>query len=66
MRDFYTFMVNFMQVLPQYRGRDLYIVGEGYAGHFVPIFARVLDYMKNEDLNLKGVALGNAWVDPFY
>lgn len=44
----------------------MYLTGESYAGHYIPIFA---DYIYHNPINgvkLGGVALGNAWVDPFY
>lgn len=55
--------------------RQLYFSGESHAGHYIP---SMMDFIlkKNDDLNsntmplvkmdLKGAAIGNGWVDPFY
>jgi len=43
MNDLYIFMVGVMHYFPQYKKRPLYIVGEGLAGHFVPLFGQILD-----------------------
>ena len=40
--DFYTFMIGFMSVFPEFRGRDLFIFGEGLAGHLVPVLAHII------------------------
>ncbi|KAL6566839.1 hypothetical protein OROMI_015243 [Orobanche minor] len=45
---------------------ELYVTGEGYAGHFIPVLAtRILDgNEKNEfQMKLRGVCLGNPWLD---
>jgi cathepsin A (carboxypeptidase C) len=34
--DFYTFMTEFLQTFPQFKGRDFFITGESYAGHYIP------------------------------
>ena len=59
-----TFILEFLQLHPQYKGRDLYVTGESYAGHHIPYYSsRYFEMMKtNKDINLKGVAIGNGWV----
>ncbi|XP_071722262.1 serine carboxypeptidase 1-like [Rutidosis leptorrhynchoides] len=64
----YTFLVNWLQRFPHYKNRDFFITGESYAGHYVPQLAYTLLAMnKNPDhttfINLKGIAIGNAWID---
>ena len=64
--DFYMFLHNFMQKYPEYKGREIYITGESYAGHYIPNIARTLQLSYDDDINLAGIAIGNGWVDPFY
>ena len=55
-----------MQKYPEYKGREIYITGESYAGHYIPNIARTLQLSYDDDINLAGIAIGNGWVDPFY
>ncbi|XP_027352645.1 serine carboxypeptidase-like 45 [Abrus precatorius] len=60
-RDNLVFLQNWFIKFPEYRNRSLFIVGESYAGHYVPQLAELmLQFNKKEMLfNLKGIALGN-------
>lgn len=60
-RDNLKFLQGWFAKFPRYKGRDLYITGESYAGHYVPQLAqRIVEFNKKEKLfNLKGIALGN-------
>ncbi|KAI3439702.1 Carboxypeptidase [Psidium guajava] len=65
--DSYTFLVNWLDRFPHYKTRDFYITGESYAGHYVPQLAYTI-VSRNKNLNqtrinLKGIAIGNAWID---
>ena len=51
---------------PDYKGRDIYLTGESYAGHYIPNIARTLQLKQDSQINLAGIAIGNGWVDPFY
>uniref|UniRef100_A0A803KRD9 Carboxypeptidase n=1 Tax=Chenopodium quinoa TaxID=63459 RepID=A0A803KRD9_CHEQI len=66
-KDAYTFLVNWFERFPQYKNRDFYLAGESYAGHYVPQLAyTILHNNKNANhdfINLKGIAIGNAWID---
>ncbi|KMT05004.1 hypothetical protein BVRB_7g171640 [Beta vulgaris subsp. vulgaris] len=66
-KDAYTFLVNWFERFPQYKTREFYLTGESYAGHYVPQLAyTILHHNKNAkhtSINLKGIAIGNAWVD---
>lgn len=66
-KDAYTFLVNWLERFPQYKNRDFYLTGESYAGHYVPQLAyTILQNNKNTNrnfINLKGIAIGNAWID---
>jgi len=64
-QNFYTFLIEFLEIFPQYKKRPLYITGESYAGHYIPVIASEIVRNKNSDLNLKGIAIGNGWVDPY-
>lgn len=61
-----AFLRGFLEANPEYDGRDFFITGESYAGHYIPAIAY---YLKNTatDINLKlaGIAIGNGLTDPF-
>ncbi|KAM7272173.1 hypothetical protein ACFE04_026836 [Oxalis oulophora] len=67
MVDAYTFILKWLDRFPVYRDRDFYITGESYAGHYVPQLAvTILENNKitNQSvINLKGIAIGNAYID---
>jgi hypothetical protein len=66
--SFVTFLVNFYEAFPEYKGRPLYLSGESYAGHFIPaIAAELLSNPQAEaaGIRLAGLAIGNGWVDPY-
>ncbi|XP_021715606.1 serine carboxypeptidase II-3-like [Chenopodium quinoa] len=68
-KDAYTFLVNWFERFPQYKNREFYLAGESYAGHYVPQLAYTILHKNNNAkhdssfINLKGIAIGNAWVD---
>ncbi|KAL5992712.1 hypothetical protein ACLOJK_013631 [Asimina triloba] len=66
-QDSYTFLVNWLERFPQYKSRDFYIAGESYAGHYVPQLAQTIlrnnKITKQTVINLRGIAIGNAWID---
>ncbi|CAA7050998.1 unnamed protein product [Microthlaspi erraticum] len=68
--DSYRFLVNWFERFPQYKHRDFYIVGESYAGHFVPQLSKLVHErnkgFKNPALNLKGFMVGNAVTDDYH
>ncbi|XP_073124992.1 serine carboxypeptidase-like 26 [Henckelia pumila] len=65
--DSYTFLLNWLERFPEYKTRDFYMTGESYAGHYVPQLAQLI--LKNNKItnqtviNLKGIAIGNAYID---
>ncbi|KAK8988909.1 hypothetical protein V6N11_030281 [Hibiscus sabdariffa] len=65
--DSYVFLLNWLERFPQYKTRDFFITGESYAGHYVPQLASyILSRNKGTNqtlINLKGIAIGNAWID---
>jgi len=64
--DMAIMLRGFVEQNPEFAGRDFYITGESYAGHYVPAISH---YLLNEatdvNLTLKGIAIGNGLTDPF-
>ena len=64
--DMAIMLRGFLEQNPEFAGRDFYITGESYAGHYVPAISH---YLLNEgsdvNLNLKGLAIGNGLTDPY-
>ncbi|XWS54067.1 hypothetical protein CRYUN_Cryun10bG0057200 [Craigia yunnanensis] len=60
-RDNLVFLQNWFLKFPQYRNRSLFIIGESYAGHYIPQLAELMLQFnkKNNQFNLKGIAMGN-------
>ncbi|GAX20239.1 carboxypeptidase D [Fistulifera solaris] len=78
--DFYYFLQAFLKLhsdkfvistngRPE-MNRDLYFSGESYAGHYNIIYANhILQQNTQPDnirIRIKGAAIGNGWVDPYY
>jgi len=64
--DMAIFLKGFVEQNPEFDGRDFYITGESYAGHYVPAIAYHLTAVATDvPLNLKGIAIGNGLTDPF-
>uniref|UniRef100_M8BGF0 Carboxypeptidase n=1 Tax=Aegilops tauschii TaxID=37682 RepID=M8BGF0_AEGTA len=65
--DAYLFLANWMERFPEYKGREFYITGESYAGHYVPQLAHAILRHASPAINLKGIMIGNAvindWTD---
>ena len=60
-------MLAFYAMYPQYAKLDVYIIGESFAGHYVPAIGPQAIVQSNSSYakNLKGIAIGNGWVDPY-
>ncbi|ORX84226.1 alpha/beta-hydrolase [Anaeromyces robustus] len=65
-KDFNTFLGQFFKVFPQYKNAEIYIAGESFAGTYIPYIASNLinNPVNGEMINLKGIAIGNGWIDP--
>ncbi|KAK9002782.1 hypothetical protein V6N11_060362 [Hibiscus sabdariffa] len=66
-QDSYTFLVNWLERFPEYKTSDFFITGESYAGHYVPQLAQTIlrnnKHTNQTTINLKGIAIGNAYID---
>ncbi|XP_076885732.1 serine carboxypeptidase II-3-like [Bidens hawaiensis] len=63
--DSYAFLVNWFRRFPHYKNNDFFIIGESYAGFYIPELADVI-IKKNKEghassiINIKGVMVGNG------
>jgi carboxypeptidase D len=74
--NFYEFLQTWLKIFQQFQGRDTYLTGESYAGIYIPYFVDYILTQQNASSNsnsgsvipiaLKGFAIGNGWIDPFY
>jgi cathepsin A (carboxypeptidase C) len=64
--DFYIFLQGFVKAFPQFAGRDLYITGESYAGHYIPAMSAEIVRKGGLKLNFKGIAIGNGLVSMYH
>jgi hypothetical protein len=58
----------FLAFHPELDGRELYIAGESYGGHYVPNTAKAIEVWNSQPgqkqlINLKGIAVGNGYAD---
>ncbi|GMN61586.1 hypothetical protein TIFTF001_030676 [Ficus carica] len=68
--DNLEFLLKWFERFPQYKGRDFYITGESYAGHYVPQLSQAIvrynSATNEKTINLKGYMVGNALFDDHY
>ncbi len=67
--EFYAGLQGFYKLHPEYRKCPLYVTGESYAGKYVPyISTKIMNKnetcAKEERINLKGLAVGDGWMNP--
>ncbi|KAK0599801.1 hypothetical protein LWI29_008775 [Acer saccharum] len=63
------FLIQWLDRFPRYKGREVYLTGESYAGHYVPQLANeIMAYNANSKhpIALKGIMVGNAVTDNYY
>ncbi|XP_010447670.1 PREDICTED: serine carboxypeptidase-like 29 [Camelina sativa] len=69
-QDSLKFLLKWVERFPEYKGRDFYIVGESYAGHYIPQLSEVIvRHNRGSDktsINLKGYMVGNGLMDDFH
>uniref|UniRef100_K4A7T5 Carboxypeptidase n=1 Tax=Setaria italica TaxID=4555 RepID=K4A7T5_SETIT len=65
--DAYTFLINWLERFPEYKGHSFFITGESYGGHYIPQLANTIlsnnKIMNITMINLKGIAIGNAYLN---
>ena len=63
----YFGLQQFFQRWPEYRALDFYIFSESFGGHYVPRLATAVlagNQRGEPAINLRGIGIGNGWVDP--
>ncbi|XP_076925158.1 serine carboxypeptidase II-2-like [Bidens hawaiensis] len=67
--DALQFLLNWLERFPEYKGREFYLTGESYAGHYVPQLSQaIVRYNKantGSPINIKGYMVGNALTDDY-
>ncbi|XP_064431180.1 probable serine carboxypeptidase CPVL isoform X3 [Mirounga angustirostris] len=66
-QNLYSALVQFFLLFPEYKENDFYATGESYAGKYIPALAHYIHTfgpMMTTKINLKGIALGDAYFDP--
>ena len=72
--QFETFLARLARSHPDLLLKDaatsvpIYFAGESHAGHYIPLMVQKLLYYATSGItwDVKGAALGNAWVDPWH
>ena len=59
-----NFLSNFYKSWPSLKASPLYLIGESFAGHYIPNFAKKISFNNSLGFNLQGVAIGDGWTDP--
>ncbi|CAN6912066.1 unnamed protein product [Brassica oleracea] len=66
-QDSLTFLLKWVERYPEYKGREFYIVGESYAGHYIPQLSQAIvrhnQASGEKKINLKGYMVGNGLMD---
>lgn len=63
-RDIHRFLVQFLQLFPEYKGRDFYIAGESYGARAAVALATRLHTNQDLPVNLKGIISGVGFLGP--
>ncbi|XP_022831429.1 venom serine carboxypeptidase-like [Spodoptera litura] len=66
-KGLYSTLKQFYQLFPNLKQNELYLAGESYAGKYLPSFGLKIhreNAKSKEKVNLKGIAMGNAYCDP--
>lgn len=64
-RDFLEFLRQFFKLFDNLRNNEFYLIGESYAGRYLPsIGAALVNDRAAHSWNVKGIMLGNAYIDP--
>ncbi|KAI9676755.1 MAG: hypothetical protein M1829_002850 [Trizodia sp. TS-e1964] len=61
--DFYLWLVNFFSLFPGLKSKRIHLMGESYAGIYIPYFADfILKNSRNSTINLKSISLGDGTI----
>lgn len=66
-KELYEALQQFFKLFPELQKNDFILTGESYAGKYVPAIGyTIMKRNSNAELkiNLKGLAIGNGWIDP--
>lgn len=63
MDQWLRFYQGFLKKYPKFKGREVYITGESFGGHWVPYTAYALFQAQDPDINLAGIAIGNGYIN---
>lgn len=62
MYEFFTRWLDLPQ-FQKFKGHPLWLTGVSYAGHYIPQLAGKFNDMKNPDINVVGIVIGNPWTN---
>eukprot|EP00826_Nyctotherus_ovalis_P039461 TRINITY_DN3799_c0_g1_i4.p1 TRINITY_DN3799_c0_g1~~TRINITY_DN3799_c0_g1_i4.p1 ORF type:complete len:223 (+),score=42.82 TRINITY_DN3799_c0_g1_i4:194-862(+) len=62
--DLVAFLHGFYELHPEYVMRPFYLIGQGYASHFVLPFVHFIVHNRLMHTNLQGIALSSPWIRP--
>ena len=63
--DNYEVIKAFFRKFPERKTNDFYLSSESYGGHYIPQLAlTIIERDVDNEINLKGFAVGNAYVEP--
>ncbi|CDP11023.1 unnamed protein product [Coffea canephora] len=68
-KDNLAFILGWLERFPQYKGRDFYLLGESYGGHFVPQLSTLIirhNKAAAKKINFKGILIGNVLIDDYH
>ncbi|KAH3661680.1 hypothetical protein OGAPHI_006530 [Ogataea philodendri] len=63
-RDFGEFLKRYFELFPEDSTKNIWLAGESYAGQYIPHFATYIVEHRLLDLKLKGLLIGNGWIEP--
>ncbi|EIW53478.1 alpha/beta-hydrolase [Trametes versicolor FP-101664 SS1] len=58
--DFLQFLTNLVKVFPSLATRPLYLMGQSYAGHFIPYIVKNMFARPSNPVTLSSIAIGNG------